>query len=872
MPRVNLTIDGEYLVLDSDPDTLRQLSQRLYTEDWSTGEDGQILVRLNAPNALVLRWSMVALHASLDADEEDLTKLATLADKVPSPSADLSKDGKRIVMDVPYAKAYTTLMRRMGAYQRKGEFAWTVDLSKMMSLEMSNSALRTMRLPEMQVSKRLHDEVSGPLPGFDGTLDSLRDVPVSALSIVANDVQTYRNRKQSSKTLTEKMEDFGLPTLYDLLFYRPRRFVDKSEESQSLQGLMEKESATVLGTIVEVSEMFSGKGVNILVDIGEEVVRAQFFRQNWLASRFHAGDEVVITGKVNLYRGQRNLTGQSIEDAHEAQFLPVVPVYKQSPSKGLTTAKILAMVRELLTRAGTIQLPPYLPEPKSDLLDSYTQALWAAHFPANMDQYFAARDYLASLELIMLQVIVQSDMTVDVAHKGLMMPDTSLQEEAVSKLPYTLTGAQQKGIARFNEVMATDTPGSFLLNAEVGAGKTVVAQAAALTAVGNGYQVVMAAPMETLATQLYQSMLTLTERLDTPVRVEYLASSMTKTQQKKVIKAIAEGEVDVVIGTHLTLMPRVEYKNLGLVIIDEQQKFSVQRRTEILSSRPDGRIPHLITQTATPVPRSAAQTVYGDMEMVILDERPPGRKPIETVWINQPPQDLLDSLAETVWEDIIEEARAGHQTFIFAPFIEDAATMDAASVKTVYESLSAGPLADLRVACVHGKMKSKDQQEVMQGFREKDYDVLVASTVVEVGIDIPDATRVVILSADRLGVSSLHQIRGRVGRNSLPSKCYLVCAPTERQKKTAQRIQAVVDNPDGFSLAAYDLESRGEGQLFGTEQSGESGLVFATLSSHQRLIPRTQEYARRILTATPYRQAALSAARLRFGDNESRRG
>ena len=298
---------------------------------------------------------------------------------------------------------------------------------------------------------------------------------------------------------------------------------------------------------------------------------------------------------------------------------------------------------------------------------------------------------------------------------------------------------------------------------------------------------------------------------------------------------------------------------------DEQQKFGVNHRTSILSSREDKRAPDFMMQTATPVPRSTAQVFYGDMDMIELPEKPAGRLPIKTEWLLERPQDVLDQIAHPIWEDVQEEAKKGNQTFIVTPLVNDSESIDAASVKKTHEVLQNGALSNLRIGIVHGQMKTDAAKEAMEGFRNKEFDVLVASTSVEVGVDVPEATRVIVLSADRLGASSLHQIRGRVGRSDKPSKCTLISlGETENSQR---RLQSLVDSDNGYEIAQVDLETRGEGALFGVEQSGGSVLRFGSILTHRHLVEAASKEADRILSS-PLSELAIRDAKKTFDAEE----
>lgn len=850
---VQVVIDDALIHVTANEDVISHINEMI---DPVFIEGGFAEFKANSPSAFALRFALKG-H-KVKASRDTLEKLKELADRVPMPYATLSTNGANIEMMVPFVKFYYNMMGKIGAWASRSSY-YRINVSKLLSVETVNDALDDVGLPRIAFDESVKNLRTDPIQGFDGTLDSLRNVPISELHTVRAFAQTARNKQKSQKTFAEKLEDFGLLNLYDLVMYRPYRFINKSNPDD-LYELNNKEPATIIGKVANVGVMNSGKGVTFSIETANgSHVKAQFFRQLWLERRFSKGDEVVVTGKVNFYQGKKSLTGNSIEDAREAITLPIVPVYRQSESRGITTTIILSMVRELLSRAGEIELPVYLP--KNDNI-SLTDAIARVHFPETLQEFYDARDYLALLELTLLQFAIQKESAQSHKMSNVSMSNTEMQKQGIENLPFNLTGAQERGLDDINEVLSSSKSPSVLLTAEVGAGKSLEALLSCLTAVGSGYQATVVAPVETLAKQLYASFQSFLEKMPLDINIEYLSPTMKKREKTQVLQGVADGSIDIVVGTHVLLRNEsVTYKNLGLVVVDEQQKFGAEQRSGIMRSRSDGMVPDVIMMTATPIPRSYAQTIYGDVRLVVLDEKPPGRLPIETVWIQKHPNDILDQLANDLYTDIITEAKQGHKTFIFAPLVNDSDFIDAASVKNVYEILQNGALSELRVGMIHGKMKQADQQAVMDGFRGDEVDVLVASTVVEVGIDVPTATRVVILSADRLGASSLHQIRGRVGRSDLASKCYLISDPTN--EKSAKRLQSVTDHADGFELAKADMEDRGEGNVLGTEQKGKSGMIFATLASHQKLIPQAREHAQKILKS-PYALAALKASALRF--------
>lgn len=806
-------------------------------------------------NSFVLRFSLKKNDTVLD--KETSQTLSSLANKVPKPLASLDSTGRFVNVTVPRIRHYTDILSKLNAYP-VSDGTFRLDLSRVPDIEYLSGRDKTS-FPKIVLEKDVTETYTAPIEGFDGTLDSLRSISVDVLNIVKADKQTYRNRKASSKSLAEKMSDLGISTLYDLLFWLPRKYIDKSNPQDSLKDLVEGETAVVVGEIENVSEISYGRGgASFTVRTGKnDLVRASFFNQKWLLQRFRVGDKVLVTGKLGWWNGVAQIGGSSIEHSEEADILPIVPVYKQSPSKGLTTFTIMSACREMLSRIKNITLPDYVPNLPGM---SFFEAVSLIHFPESIKDRYRAIRALAFWEMVYIQVIVQSDKDSSSLGTGLSIaPETdNLSQAAESGLPYSLTGSQKKALKIIKKQMARDKPSTILLNADVGSGKTVVAHLSSLYAVDSGFQVAIAAPTDVLARQLYKTCVNVTEGLD--VTVELLSGTMKASERKEVCQRISSGEVQIVVGTHALFTKNISFKNLGFVVVDEQQKFGVLQREALLSSRADGKIPDMLMMTATPVPRSTAQVFYGDINMIELKEKPPGRLPIETVWIKEDPSAILSDLSSIMWQDIRKEAEKGNQTFIIAPLVIESDKIDAASVEKSYKTLSSTSLSGLRVGFVHGKMKQDEQNSIMEDFRAKKYDVLVASTVVEVGVDIPDATRVVILSADRLGSSSLHQIRGRVGRNSKPSKCYLVSLG--QTSSSESRLSSLVESNDGFEIAKKDLELRGEGKIFGEIQSGKGSARFVSVVRHAGMIDSAKKAARSILVSENRSRAIKDAEAL----------
>lgn len=841
--------------LESHPDF-----KLLYGVQKITIEDvKKYLIPLRAVNAFILRYMLRSF--SIDITPVSVKKLSFYADKINLPQVSISETGKHLDVKIPPIDIYREVIKTLNGYPVK-EIGYRINITRIMDFEALSNMMETS-LPKFNFSKNVKALTTSEIKGFDGTIESLKNISIGELNIVKANSQSYKAIKKSQKTIQEKIEKFGIVTLYDLYTWLPKRYIDKTEP-QNLKNLIVDEKATILGKIVKINDLSKNMGVSFTIEIspGEEIP-VSFWRQSWLKNKFKINDEVLVTGKFILWNRKPQLNGISIEDAKEAAVLPIVPIYKQSETQGITTAFLLAAVREMFSRLGPIELPEYLRK-KNRM--NYYEAFKELHLPESLSHHKKVIDSLAYYELVNMQLLIQEARENAEGKEGISQVKSkrNLQAKAIKTLPFELTGSQKKAVQELNSKLEDSKPSSTLLNADVGAGKTLCAQLACLRSVEAGYQTVLMAPTDILARQLYstfEKLLTSLEAQGETLKMVYLHGGMKVKEKREILKEIKEGAVDIIVGTHSAMSASVEYNNLGFIAIDEQQKFGAEQRSRLLNSRSDGKIPDLLMQTATPIPRSTAQVFYGDVDMILLDEKPPGRLPIITEWIQEDPNELLGQGINQLWNDISEEASKGNQTFVITPLVRESTSVDSASVERTFKILSENIFSNLKVGFVHGQMKHDEQKETMEAFRRKEYDILVASTVVEVGVDIPDATRVLILSADRLGASSLHQIRGRVGRNSKQSKCYLVSAGNT--ENSVLRLQSLVDNDNGFEVAKADLQVRGEGTMFSSEQSGASEMMFASLARHSSWVDRAREEALTILDSK-YREQALQDSREKF--------
>jgi ATP-dependent DNA helicase RecG len=640
----------------------------------------------------------------------------------------------------------------------------------------------------------------------------------------------------------------GIESVLDLLTHYPRRYIDRTNQAEIAQ-LVEGQEAMVMGKVRRSTARRTRQGrtlVDVILFDGSSYLSLTFFNQPWRMKQLSEGTEVVVFGKVDRFRGRTRMTNP-IVDLVGDRTGRIVPVYPQSEKAGLTSWELGDWVAEALRRAHTFVDP--LPEVWRHRLhlEGRDWAMHQIHSPDSLGNSQVARRRLAFDELLRLQLIlVMRKRAVEREAVGIRhLVDGELIVRFRQGLPFALTGAQDRAIAEIRADMAGPHPMHRLLQGDVGSGKTVVAVVALLTAVQGGYQGALMAPTEVLAEQHYAGVSDLLAGLvvpstktllpDRPLRVALLTNRTPAKERSRLRAGLSTGDVDILIGTHALLTEAVGFHSLGAVVIDEQHRFGVEQRAALREKGPGLTVPDVLVMTATPIPRTAAMTVYGDLDTTVLDELPPGRTPITTHWTPGPLEE------GDAWERVRTEVAAGRQAYVVCPLIEESERVQARSAADEYARLAAGDLRGLRLGLLHGQLPARDKDGVMDEFRAARIDVLVATTVVEVGVDVPNATVMVIEDADRFGIAQLHQLRGRVGRGEHPSWCYLLGGGSSPD--TTERLSALERTTDGFELAEVDLELRGEGTILGTRQKGATDLKLASLRRDKGLVVMARDVA-----------------------------
>ena len=670
------------------------------------------------------------------------------------------------------------------------------------------------------------------------------------------------------------LAEMGIESVLDLLMHYPRRYLDRTSQAE-IRELAVGAEAMVLATVKRVTGRRTRQGRSLVeVDVfdGSGYLHCVFFNQPWRAKQLKVGTEAVLFGKLEMFKGRRQMTSPVV-DLIGDRTGRIIPIYPQSEKAGLNTWELATWVAEARERAGELADP--VPEPWRRQLDlvGRTWAFGQIHEPESMATAQTARRRLAFDELFRLQVaLVMRKRAIERAAKGIRhRVEGELVRRFHGALPFDLTAAQRRAWADIAADLAGPHPMHRLLQGDVGAGKTVLAVTALLAAVQGGHQGAFMAPTEVLAEQHFLGVRDLLSGLevpdpatltgDRPLRVELLTNRTTASRRTKLHAALRAGAMDVLIGTHALLTEDVEFAALGVVVIDEQHRFGVEQRAAL---RGKGSDPDVLVMTATPIPRTAAMLVYGDLDITVLDELPPGRTPVQTVWAQGPLEEA------EAWGRVREEVAGGHQAFVVCPLVEESERIQARSATEELDRLRVEVFPDLRLGLLHGQMPASEKEAAMDAFRNGDVDVLVATTVVEVGVDVPNATVMVVEDADRFGMAQLHQLRGRVGRGKAASWCFLLGEATTPEAE--ERLAAMVRSTDGFELAEVDLDLRGEGTILGTRQKGRSDLRLASLRRDKDLVREARRVAFAVVDDDPHLDAHETLAdelRLLVDDEEA---
>lgn len=675
------------------------------------------------------------------------------------------------------------------------------------------------------------------------------------------------------KAAAERFGRLGVATAGEAVFLFPRRFNDFTDLRKISELRPASQPQTVVGTVFTIGEVRFGRrvrGTQAVITDGSGMLKAMWWNMPFVARALSEGQRVVLSGRVREYRGRIQMENPEYEPADDDSFEGgrLQPVYPATQGLGQRTIRntVKAAVEALADQVAD-PVPEWLR--REEGLPPVAEAIRAYHYPPHAGAAEQARQRLAVGEFLAVQSAVL--MRRAEWQQGNDAPSLSLDAERggfLKSLPFPLTRAQERCLAEIENDLRGPHPMLRLLQGDVGSGKTVVAFAAMLAAVRSGYQAALMAPTEILAEQHYRSLSHLLSGdqltaldgmfappwLGRPLRVLMLTGSLTPNQKQQIRGDAAHGGADIIIGTHALLEDDVAIPRLGLAVIDEQHRFGVMQRARL---RQKGMNPHLLVMTATPIPRTLALTVYGDLEVSTIDEMPPGRKPVRTRWYQ--PHERDDA-----YTFLRKRLDAGEQAYIICPLVEESETLDVRSAEEEFEHLRNGPLRGYDLELLHGRMPARQKEDVMSRFGRNEARALVSTSVIEVGIDVPNATVIVIEGAERFGLSQLHQFRGRVGRSEKQSYCLLFSSEEDPGPEARERLEAMCETTDGFELAEVDLRMRGEGETWGRLQSGSNTMLRVARLTDRDILLRARSMATRVLSLDPMLQKpehrALAAA------------
>lgn len=633
----------------------------------------------------------------------------------------------------------------------------------------------------------------------------------------------------------ELLNKLSIYTVKDLLEYYPRVYEDRTKVTP-ISDFQKDQNVLFLGTLIKPVTMVYAKKKKILstvvVDDSGAIAMLTWFNQVYIKDRIKEGGTYLFYGKVGSVSGSRaTLDSCSIYDVNDLDKIQgLYPIYPLTA--GITQNYLFKLINNLMD-SGIMVNEIFNEEFRRKYrLAEANYALRNIHFPKSYEMVNVARNRIIFEELFLFQLALLNMKQIEVEHTNTNTYSDLDESEFLKLIPFELTGAQKKVVSQIKKDMSSKTVMNRLVQGDVGSGKTMVAAIAMYLAVKNGYQAALMAPTTILANQHYIELSQYFEKLG--INVEIITSSTTKKQKEKIIEKLKNNDIDILIGTHSIIEDNVEFNNLGLVVTDEQHRFGVKQRMKLSAK---GNVVDTIVMTATPIPRSLAIIVYGDLDLSIIDELPPGRKPVETCVVN-------DSYNQRVYNFLKKQINEGRQVYVVCPLVEENEDLDLNSVEKLYEEYKK-EFNGYNVAILHGKMKNKEKDSIMQEFKANKINILISTTVIEVGISVPNATVMVIENSDRFGLAALHQLRGRVGRGSASSYCIL--KSNNKSAIARQRLDIMRKSNDGFEIAQKDLELRGPGDFFGVRQSGMPEFKLANLLTDTKILESTQEAVKTLI-------------------------
>lgn len=637
------------------------------------------------------------------------------------------------------------------------------------------------------------------------------------------------------------LKRLGIKTIKDLFYYFPREYEDRSNYTTLREAAVGEKASLEVEILAGPQIIKPRRNLSILkIPFRDENGHGYlvWFNQDYHKDKLIIGESYRVNGKINRMGMEYQVMNPAYERVGgEDRLGRIIPIYglTQGLSNNELSKIISSSIKDYIDLVDEV-LPNELR--RKYRLIGIKEALKNIHFPSSKEALHQARRRLIFEELLILQLgLLLMKTKTQLEEEGIEFPACSDLEGFIGGLPFSLTGAQKKVLSEIEEDMGKAKQMNRLVQGDVGSGKTIIAAASIFRAVRGGYQAAMMAPTEILARQHYESFLSLFGRYN--IRCELLVGSLSQKNKESILEDLREGKIDIVVGTHALIQDRVEFYNLGFVVTDEQHRFGVKQR-ELFSMK--GKRPDILVMTATPIPRTLALILYGDLDISTIDELPPGRKEIETYAVNP-------SMVDRVNAFIDKQISEGRQAYIVSPLIEESESLDLKSVEELYDNYKNKVFKNHRVGLLHGKMKASEKDEIMEAFKNHELDILISTTVIEVGVDVPNANIMVIYDAERFGLAQLHQLRGRVGRGDYQSYCILI--NNSRSKIAMERMRIMQSSTDGFVISEKDLELRGPGEFFGTRQHGLPDLKIANLFRDLNILKVAQAEAQLIIDNNP---------------------
>lgn len=637
-----------------------------------------------------------------------------------------------------------------------------------------------------------------------------------------------------------RLKRLDVNTIKDILYFIPRDYDDRSVFKRLIDGKNGDKLTLKITIEGEGTINRPRKGMSILkVPFRDESTFGQlvWFNQDYIKDSLVVGNEYVINGKYNVFASERQIVNPVIEKSNKQDKVGrIVPIYNLT--EGITNNEMIKFIRLALSE-NLNYVNEFLPK---SLIDKYglmniRDAIFNIHFPSTKNTMMAARQRLVYEELLMLQIALLRFKQRNTSKEGIKFLHRDEVFEFINNLEFKLTNSQNKVIKEIFNDMESKKQMNRLIQGDVGSGKTIVAIVAMYKAILNGYQAAMMAPTEILATQHYESISKALGEYN--INCKLLVGSLSKKKKEEILEELREGQIDIIVGTHAIIQDNIEFDKLGLVITDEQHRFGVGHRDSLTKK---GINPDVIVMTATPIPRTLALILYGDLDISIIDELPPGRKEIETYAVGS-------DMRSRVYKFIEKQIDQGRQAYIVCPLIEESESLTIESATELYNELKDNVFKEYRVGLLHGRMAAKEKDSIMEGFKSHEIDILVSTTVIEVGVNVPNSSIMLVTNAERFGLAQLHQLRGRVGRGEYQSYCILI--NEGNSKISRERMRIMQDSTDGFKISEKDLELRGPGEFFGTKQHGLPELKVANLFSDMKILKIAQNDAMELLKRDP---------------------